>query len=247
MHSQLLISHTHRFMRSFYSKREPNSHLRGTNFEPALNSDNAWTSLRKQIIHLSYMSFMNTNLLTQWTSFKIRNFKSSDSPMISWIDPKILLEMLVKNIHITISRIKLIYFFNDVTTVLVLVFGFHYCSLGFTFIHLFIPSRSPTGPLGFSANQRKEEAGEMLLSSRIAQPVIELSWLHFLSTNWCSFELTWTMAFWPLHVINYWTFLPNNSAPHPYQGDLALRIALVTFLSRVPTDALISMNWFGMI
>ena len=95
--------------------------------------------------------------------------------MIGWIDPKIPLEMLVKNVHITISRIKLIYFFNDVTRVLVLVFGFYYCLLGFTFIHLFIPSRSPTRSVGFSANQRKEEAGEMLLSSRIAQPVIELS------------------------------------------------------------------------
>lgn len=44
--------------------------------------------------------------------------------MISWIDPKILLEILVENIHIPINKIKQIYFFNDVTNT---VFGFGVC------------------------------------------------------------------------------------------------------------------------
>ena len=123
-----------------------------------------WTSLTKHIIHLSYMSFMNTNLLTQWTSFKI---STSDSQMLCWIDPKMLLEILVENTAILISKIKLIYFFDDVIKYRILS---GVCFLAFMFIHLFIASRSSPGSLGFSANQGKEEAGELLLLSTIVQP-----------------------------------------------------------------------------
>ena len=80
------------------------------------------------------MSFMNTNLLTQWTSFKI---STSDSQMLCWIDPKILLKMLVENTSILISKIKLIYFFDDAIKYRVLsgvcFFGLYVYSSIYTF------------------------------------------------------------------------------------------------------------------
>ena len=87
--------------------------------------------------------------------------------MLCWIDPKILLEMLVENASILISKIKLIYLFDDVIKYRDLSDVWF---LAFMFIYLFIPSRSFLDPLGFSASQGKEEAGELLLSSRRAQP-----------------------------------------------------------------------------
>lgn len=90
--------------------------------------------------------------------------------MISWIDPKILLEMLVENIHITISKIKLIYFFNDVNKYRGFCFLF-LLLLWLAFVYLFIPSKYPPGPFGFSPGT-EEGWGKMLFSSRIAQPVI---------------------------------------------------------------------------
>lgn len=77
--------------------------------------------------------------------------------MISRIDPKILPEMPVENIHIAISKIKLIYFLSDVTKykVLVLVFVL-FLFFGFIFIHLFILSRASPNTLGFSTNQGKQ-------------------------------------------------------------------------------------------
>lgn len=115
------------------------------------------------------MSFMNTNILTHGHE-PVLKFPLVILKWLVGLIQRYFWRLLLKTFTSTISKIKLIYFFNNVTKYRVLMYIFVIVLeelAVFALVYLFIPSRPLPGPLGFKANQW--EWGQAMQSGEIIQ------------------------------------------------------------------------------